>query len=138
MKKVLSLILVFYSINFYSQEENKEDSVEINFIRTTGFAGSAQAFKTFIDSTFVCKLNNNKYSIHLVKPGIHTFSVQFGGKKLKEKAEKFELLTESNKKYYIGIMFETGLFINNTYCQEITETTAKRKMEKLTEDKDCK
>ena len=65
MKKVLSLILVFYSINFYSQEENKEDSVEINFIRTTGFAGSAQAFKTFIDSTFVCKLNNNKYSIHL-------------------------------------------------------------------------
>jgi len=137
MKKILSLILIFCSLSFNAQENQNENSVDIYFIRTTGFAGSASAFKTFIDTTFVCKLNNNKYSIHHVKPGMHTFSVQFGGKKIKEKTEKFELLTEPNKKYYIEVMFETGLFINNTYCKEITETSAKRKMEKLIEDNEC-
>ena len=110
----------------------------ICFIRKTGFYGSAAAFKTFIDEEFVCKLNNKRYSMHEVAPGSHIVSVQFGGKKSKEKAEKFQIDVEPGKVTYVQIVLETGAFVNNIYCEEVTEKTALRKMESLKVDKKCK
>ena len=120
-----------------AQEVKKEEMGKIYFLRSTGFAGSAAAFKTFIDNEFVCKLNNKKFSIHEVKVGKHTCSVQFGGKKSKESSEKFEVLVESGKITYVQLVFETGLLVNNVYCEEVTENTAKQKMINMQEDEKC-
>ncbi|MGZ0016552.1 hypothetical protein [Yeosuana sp. AK3] len=141
--KSLNLLLsvALFTVCFHSlaQEsvENESQTGKICFIRSTGFAGSAAAFKTFIDDEFVCKLNNKRYSFHEVSVGKHFCSVQFGSKKSKEKAEKFEIEVKPGGITYVQLVFETGVLINNVYCEEVTENTAKSKMENLTEDVKC-
>ncbi|MEL1254659.1 DUF2846 domain-containing protein [Flavobacterium sp. DGU38] len=140
MKKIIFAFLlatIIVSSGKAQDIQQKTDTGKIYFLRSTGFTGSAQAFKTFIDEKFVCKLNNKKYSIHEVPVGKHVCSVQFGGKTSKEGAEKFEVEVEAGKITYVQIVFETGLWINNIYCEEITENSAKKKMEQMKEDTDC-
>lgn len=141
-KRILTFLVFLITVSFVkAQDTEKLDKVEtgkIYFLRSTGFAGSAQAFKTFIDGEFVCKLNNKKYSIHEVPVGKHKCSVQFGGKTSKEGAEKFEVQVEAGKITYVQLVFETGMWVNNVYCEEVTENTAKNKMEKMKEDTECK
>ena len=138
-KKLVWVFLI--SISFISfmkaQESEKTPAGKIYFLRSTGFAGSAAAFKIFIDNEFVCKLNNKKFSIHEVPVGKHLCSVQFGGTKSKERAEKFEVQVEANKITYVQLVFETGLFVNNVYCEEVTENTAKQKIANMEEDGKC-
>ena len=138
-KKLVWLFLI--SLCFVSlmkaQESEKKATGKIYFLRSTGFAGSASAFKIFIDNEFVCKLNNKKFSIHEVPLGKHLCSVQFGGKKSKENAEKFEVQVEADKITYVQLVFETGLFVNNVYCEEVTENTAKQKIANMEEDSKC-
>jgi len=139
MRKTILILLITFGFTFSikAQESNANETGKIYFLRSTGFQGSASAFKVFIDEQFVCKLNNKRYSIHEVAPGKHTCSVQFGGKKSKEKAEKFEVVVEPGQSVYLNVVLETGMLINNTYCEEITETTAGRKMENMKEDVKC-
>ena len=132
----VSLGLTF-SLNAQESEIGTLETGKICFIRSTGFAGSAQAFKTFIDEQFVCKLNNKKYSYHEVSVGKHTCSVQFGGKKSKEKAEKFEVDIKPGQITYVQLVFETGVFVNNVYCEEVTQNTAENKIKDLMEDDKC-
>ena len=109
----------------------------VYFIRSTGFQGSAVAFTAFIDKQLVCKLNNKKFSVHNVSAGEHTFSVQFAGKASKEKAEQISINIEEGKTYYIQMVFQTGLLVNNLYCQEVTENSAKTVLMKCIEDTKC-
>lgn len=138
-KKLIILFLIFLGCNVTVQAQDSEtkETGKIYFLRSTGFQGSAVAFKTFIDGEFVCKLNNKKYSVHEVPVGKHECSVQFGGKKSKEKAEKFEVLVEAGKITYVQLVFETGMLINNIYCEEVTENTATQKMKMMEEDTKC-
>ena len=133
----LTCFCAVFNLKAQETESTTQETGKICFIRSTGFAGSASAFKTFIDEQFVCKLNNKRYSFHEVNPGKHTCSVQFGGKKSKEKAEKFEVNVKPGETTYVQLVFETGMLINNIYCEEVTENTAKSKMEKLKEDNKC-
>ena len=138
-KKFIIVLLISLSFNavMQAQDGQAKETGKIYFLRSTGFQGSAVAFKTFIDGEFVCKLNNKKYSIHEVPVGKHECSVQFGGKKSKEKAEKFEVLVEAGKVTYVKLVFETGIFINNIYCEEVTENTAIQNMKMMEEDTKC-
>lgn len=140
MKKTILTLLVslFFASVAAAQETSSAGTGKIYFLRSTGFQGSAVAFKTFIDGEFVCKLNNKKYSIHEVPAGKHECSVQFGGKVSKEKAEKFVIDVQPGKTVYVQIVFESGMLINNVYCEEVTENTATSKMQNMKEDTDCK
>ena len=109
----------------------------VYFIRSTGFQGSAVAITAFVDGNFVCKLNNKKYSVHKVMPGERIFSVQFAGKSAKESAEQIRINIEAGKSYYIQMILQTGLFVNNLYCQEVTENSAKMAMANCLEDTKC-
>ncbi|MGZ9675877.1 DUF2846 domain-containing protein [Flavobacterium sp. GNP001] len=140
MKKTILTLLVslFFAVGAAAQEASTAETGKIYFLRSTGFQGSAVAFKTFIDGEFVCKLNNKKYSIHEVPAGKHECSVQFGGKVSKEKAEKFIVDVQPGKTVYVQIVFESGMLINNVYCEEVTENTATSKMQNMKEDTECK
>lgn len=111
--------------------------VTVYFMRSTGFAGSATAFTAFINDSIVCKLNNKRYSIHTIMPGKHKFTVQFAGKKSKEKAEAVYIETEAGKAYYIQMIFQPGAFVNNLYCQEVTENSAKTLLPAMKQDVKC-
>lgn len=116
---------------------NSDSKAIIYFIRSTGFNGSLAAFTAFIDKQLVCKLNNKKYSIHQVEPGAHIFTVQFAGKVAKEKAEPITINVEAGKTYYIQMIFQAGFLVNNLYCQEVTESSAKTILLGLSQDDDC-
>jgi hypothetical protein len=138
MKKRNYLLVAFLTfISFVSFSQETSYTAKIQFLRSTGYNGSAVAFTVFIDDKLVCKLNNKKYSTHLIQPGEHTFSVQFAGKDAKEKAERITIKTEKDKTYYVQLVFQPGLLINNVYCQEVTESSAKIMLPKLKEDSQC-
>jgi uncharacterized alpha/beta hydrolase family protein len=143
MKNAFTIFFLLTTIFGLQAQENEQkssgdkDKATIYFIRSTGFAGSASAFTAFIDKELVCKLNNKKYSIHEVDPGKHTFTVQFSGKKAKKKAEPILIDLEAGKTYYIQMVFQTGAFKNNLYCQEVTENSANTVLVDCEEDTKC-
>ena len=102
-------------------------------------AGSATAFSAIIDEERVCNLNNRRYSVHQVEPGVHQFKAQFGGKKGKEKAEVAEIDIEAGKTYYIQMTMQMSFWVNDLSAQEITRNSALRlvKDDEIKLDKDC-
>lgn len=139
VKKIILLLIITFGFSFSvnAQEAENKETGKIYLLRSTGLELWDGSFKTFIDGKLVCKLHNKKYSIHEVLVGKHECSVQFSGTKSKEKAEKFEVNVEKGKTTYVQLVFETGFFINKIYCEEVTENTAKMKMEKMKEDTEC-
>jgi hypothetical protein len=124
------------TLNDATTIKNNENA-QVYFIRSTGFAGSMSAFTAFIDQELVCRLNNKKYSIHEVSPGEHYFTVQFAGNKAKNKAEPILINVEAGKTYYIQMVFQTGAFKNNLYCQEVTENSANTILIECEKDLKC-
>ena len=105
-KILLAHTVILASGSLYGQNQNghpdsAKQSGKVYYMRSTGFSGSAQGFTVFIDDNIVCKLNNKRYSIHEVAPGIRRFSVQFAGKSSKEKAERIEINIEAGKVYLV-------------------------------------
>ncbi len=111
---------------------------KIYFIRSTGFKGSIMPFTTFIDGNLVCKLNNKRYSVHEAPPGEHKITVQFAGKMAKQKAEPVTVNLEAGKTYYIQLVYQTGMLVDNLYCQEVTENSARAILPGLAEDTECR
>ena len=130
------LMMSLFSLNVQAQESAGKEA-KVIFIRSTGYNGSAAAFTTFIDDQLVCRLNNKRFSTHVVPPGRHSFSVQFAGKSSKSKAEHIELDAEEGKTYYIQLIFQPGAFVHNLYCQEVTKNSANLLLPKLKEDTNC-
>lgn len=136
---ILSFFLLTLSIESAAQVDSLNQSANIYFMRSTGFNGSAVAFSVFIDDSIVCRLNNKRFSIHEIQPGEHRFTIQFAGKKSKEKAkeETITVNVETGKTYYIQAIFQPGMFVNNIYPQEVTESSAKKILPKLKQDDKC-
>lgn len=141
MNKIIFIAIVMLITGSLKAQNGSSDSsrqnAKIYFMRSTGFTGSAQGFTVFIDDVVVCKLNNKRYSVHDLAPGTHIFSVQFAGKGAKEKAERIEINIEAGKTYYIQLIFQTGFWKNNLYCQEVTQSSANKVLPGLEEDKKC-
>lgn len=132
MNKLLSIFLVlFISGSLSAQGQNGK----VYFIRSEGLQAPAAAFNMFVDQKFVGKLSNKKFSMHDIKPGKHTFSIQFSGKKSSEKAEKMEQQIEAGKTYYIQVNFQHGFFKNKLHFKEIKEEDAKNMLPRLRETK---
>lgn len=89
-------------------------------------AGSATAFSAIIDEDRVCKLNNRRYSVHEVGPGMHKFKAQFAGKKGKKKAEIAEIEIEAGETYYIQMVMQASFWVNDVSPVEITRNSALR------------
>jgi Protein of unknown function (DUF2846) len=124
----------------YSLQQRKteysQDKAKVYFIRTGAFKGFLKPFMAFIDNQLVCKLNNKKYSIHEVEAGQRLFSVQFYGRTSKKRAERISINVETGKTYYVLLIYENK-FIENLYCQEITENSAKMSLKDCEQDDKC-
>ena len=134
MRFCLVMLFSFVATVSYGQEAS---GAKIIFMRSTGYNGSASAFTTFIDDQVVCRLNNKRFSTHTVPAGEHLISVQFAGKNSKQKAERIKINVEEGKTYYVQLIFQPGMFINNLYCQEVTENSANLLLPQLKEDQKC-
>jgi hypothetical protein len=140
-KFILSIAAVLLTTAAFSQVDSAQaiatptsGTATVYFMRSTGFTGSAQGFTVFIDDAIVCKINNKRYSTHTIPAGKHIFSAQFAGKKSKEKAERIEIEMEEGKEYYIQLIFQNGILVNNIYCQEVTKSSAAKILASLKQD----
>lgn len=131
MRTAFLLFLISHSLVAFTQ-----DTGNIYFARKKMYTGTSGELKMFIDGKAVCKVGNNKYSIHAVIPGKHVVSVQFGGTEAKEKAMKegVEIQVEAGKSYYLKAALERQGMINNVYLEEITAATWKSYSLKLEQD----
>ena len=139
-KNLMLTLLIFSSFTSFMKAQNSVNTTEtgkIYFLRSTGLVGSGSPFKTYIDGELVCKLDNKKYSIHEISSGVHECYVLFGGLKLNEKAEKCKIKVESGKITYVQFFLENGFLSFRIYGEEITENTAKQKIEKMKEITKC-
>lgn len=74
------------------------------FIRSLNYVGSAVPFKLYVDDVLVCKLKNNKFSIHSLTPGKHIFSVQNTGLSNHKKSTPLKVNIEANKPTYLTVI----------------------------------
>jgi hypothetical protein len=134
MKKLILLATLFLcSLNMFSQESN---TANVYVFRATGTDAIVSNFRMFVDGTLVCKLKNNKYSVHQVQPGKHEFSVQINGSDSKKASKKFEMEIEAGKTYYLEVKLE-GDIIGSTSFEEVTENTYKKYLQKIKPQTDC-
>ena len=139
IKKTILLLIITFSFSFSAnaQETNNKETGKIYLMRSTGFALYNAPFKIFIDGELVCKLKNNKFSIHDLSEGFHECAVQFNGTKLKEKTEKFKVTIIKGKLTYVQVSIKVGFAISKVYCEEVTENTALQKIKMMEEEAKC-
>lgn len=144
MKMLIALTFLF-PVNYCFAQQNTHvetfDSTnygKVYILRSTGFGAAAVGFKVNVDGEQLCKLKNNQYSIHAVKRGEHTISVLAATSTKKSDDEVLKLEIEPNKTYYINIVMQVNALTYNVSCEEITFSSALKKLKSLEENKHCK
>lgn len=127
------LIAATIPVGIFSQE--KKGTVYI--IRETGLPGAVFSFNAFVDSNLICRLNNNRFSIHEISVGTHSFHAQSMGKKAAGYPERITIDIEEGKTYYLKMVYVDKILIDKLYMEEITANTAKQKLKKCKEDAKC-
>lgn len=128
--KLALLVLTFAVTHMIAQDLPENDSNAdhglVYFIRINNVMGAAEAFSAIIDDERVCKLNNNRYSVHKVSPGEHKFKAQYAGKKGKKRAEVAFIEIEAGKTYYISMVIHNDFWWWDVSAREITRNSALR------------
>ncbi|HLP35973.1 hypothetical protein [Lacibacter sp.] len=137
MKQIIFLAVVALAASAPVCSFSQDKKATVYFIRETGMPGFALGFNAFIDSAVVCRLNNNRYSVHEVSAGVHSFHAQTMGKKEAKYPERIVLDLEEGKTYYIQMVYVDKYFVDKLYVQEITSGTAQVKLKKCKEDTKC-
>jgi hypothetical protein len=118
---------------------NRQESPStLYFIRSTGVSASAYSFSTFVNDSLFCKLNNKRFSIHAVWPGLKSIHAQYGGSKPKEKPDRISLLVEPGRIYYVKLSLEQGFGGCELFCSEISPMDARNLLKQLKADSKCK
>ena len=140
---LLVLVLIPAVIPTIAQElpDNDPNAEEglVYFIRINALMGAAEAFSAIIDDKRVCKVNNNRYSVHRVSPGEHEFKAQYSGKKGKKTAEVARIDIESGKTYYVSMVVHNDFWWWDVSAREITRNSALRLVKEygIKPDSDC-
>lgn len=140
MKKLFLSVLLLVIVSHYSiaQDSSRTSSAKVYLLRATGTIGKISAFNIFMDDALICKLNNNKYSVHSVQPGVHKFQVRFDGNSTRKKIQVLELNFEAGESYYINVEALERGFVNTLNLIEVTANTFKKMSPGLKEDNSCK
>ncbi len=128
-----ALFTMVLPVTSFSQEKK----AKAYLIRATSITGAALSLKAFIDTRMVCLLNNNKFSVHEVNAGTHTFHVQALGKKPDRASERMSIELEEGKTYYIQMVYMGKLILDKLFFQEITTNMGQQILKKCVEDTKC-
>jgi hypothetical protein len=137
------LLLTLFPVFCFAQPKADESKItpeqgEIIFIRNSGLAGSLPPFSAFIDTDLACKINNKRYSKHVVAAGKHEFSAQYYGKKCKSKTVRTTVNVAPGEKKYVLIFQDYGWIAAKLYTVEVSEASANVLLAKMKEDRNYK
>ncbi|MPR33108.1 DUF2846 domain-containing protein [Salmonirosea aquatica] len=109
------------------------DPATVYFYRGKQFGSALQNFVLKADGKEICRLSVKRYVIYKGQPGKVAFSAVEGGLAIPKK-EMLELELEAGKSYYVQCDVKSGLVTTRMEMTEVTESTAKKKMEGLEAD----
>ena len=135
---ILILFLTIISVFCKAQPGDKDSLATVYFFRSTGITAGKRAFNVYIDDSLVCHLNNNLYTVHLVRPGSHRLQTGVGDQVARKKIQALDILMKAGETYYISVDVTDHDFYANLYLMEITLNTAKKMITSLKEVKNCK
>lgn len=139
--KTKSIFLLFvFSICFINFSFSQENKSKICFIRAPRHYGAEIRFNIFIDKKLVCKIHNNRYSIHEIEPGEHNFAIQAVGEELDAgaiKRSKTINVTAGKNFYFIINTASTGMGVQLLSFEEIMESSYKRSVKDLELENEC-
>lgn len=135
-KSLLTSLLICSIFLCKAQDSSIANNATMYIMRSSGVVGFG-AFSAFIDDNLVCHLNNNRYSVHSIVPGLHRLQVRADGKKTKKNLKSLEIKIMAGQKYYLMIDVIDHYFSGTISLIEVTENTARRMFPKLKEDTDC-
>ncbi len=130
---LLIIGFLMLSLSVFAQDVKQG---QIYFIRYTGATGILYNDRVYIDNKQVCKLKNNKYSVHEVTTGEHIITIKGGGIQTVNETP-LKIIVEEGKINYIEIVSHSGVIETEVYCQEINENSADVILKKTKKVKDC-
>lgn len=113
----------------------KEEPATIYIYRKAELMMASLNYTIFVNDEKICKLSNNRYLTHQIKPGIVIVTSKTAGKaELIKKKMEFELEVEAGGVYYIKCDVKWGLVRTRLELSEVTKNTAKRDLKGLGKD----
>jgi hypothetical protein len=141
MRKVLALsaiAIILVSILSFTlvkdQPKISDDTATIYIYRVGQFGAAANNWSIFADEQKICKLSNNKFIMHKVKPGKHMYTAKIGGVGLLKKETEIEIDAEAGKSYYIACNVKQSFTRTRLELVEVTKSSADKQMAKMTLD----
>lgn len=134
IKPLLSIALfTIICLSAYAQTKTGQ----IYFMRSTGFTGAAVNVRIYIDDQLVCKLKNNRFSIHDVATGKHVVTVQPTGISNGKKSDPITANVEEGKANYVNLVLKTAGYASWLSCEEVTQSSADNTLKKIKQTSDC-
>jgi hypothetical protein len=138
MKKIFLLLMVVIPAITYAQSTDstavKSDKASIYIYRGGQFSGALSNWAIFLDGKKICKISNGKYLKVEVAPGKHEIEAKIGGITVMKKKTFIDIEAEAGGTYYISCVMKQSITRARLEMTEVTKNSAKRDMEKLTED----
>jgi hypothetical protein len=149
IQKGLVLLLLFTtSIAAWPQSDSTASTVY--FIRAKNFQHmpgngvlvnllqDSRAYNIFIDSQFICSLNQFSFISYKIMPGDHQLSVRLNSRKFSVKILQLPMKVEHGKIYYIEVAPGHTKFNSPLECSIMSEAIGSQLILELKEDKKCK
>lgn len=114
--------------------EKSDDPATIYIYRVGQFGAAANNWSIFADEQKICKLSNNKYIMHKVKPGKHVYTAKIGGVGILKKETEIEIEAEAGKSYYIACNVKQSFTRVRLELVEVTKSSADKQMAKMSLD----
>lgn len=112
-----------------------DGTATIYIYRGGQFMGALANYAVYVNGQKICKLSNERYIEYQAQPGTLSLMAKNGGVEVFKKETGLELPVEAGHKYYVRGDIKTSFTRARMELSEVTESTAKRDMAKLSPDK---
>jgi hypothetical protein len=125
MKRKLVFLVLLFLITVSSSSGQDSTKSKIYFIRRTGLNSFAEAIDIYIDNKRVCKLANDRFSIHTIKEGDHQFGVRETSGHTTGTLHPVKIQISKGEIYYLAINYGESA-ISKIQCSPVSESEAKK------------
>jgi hypothetical protein len=137
-KFLIALVVFISTFSTFAQEVSEyykpsSDNATVVFYRGSQLWRAAVNFTIRVDGVELCRLSNNRFLVYRTAPKTVNFTNVAGGLNIPNK-EKLEMQLEAGKIYFVQCDIKSGLFTDRMEMTEVTESTAKRKMDGVKPD----
>jgi hypothetical protein len=144
------ILLFFFGSSIAARAQSDSIASTIYFIRTKNLQHvpgngvlvdllqDSRSYNIFIDSQFICALNQFSFTSYEITPGDHELSVRLNSRKFNVKILQLAVKVEDRKKYYVEVVPGHTKLNSPLECSILSESIGSKLILDLKEDKKCK